>query len=304
MVYIILVAIIALAFCVLTILAFIITKNFLGRRIKQEQFVSSDFGIASEHVTIKTDDGINLAAWKTKSNKDMARGTIIIISGMEQPSVTAYFGFAKMFADNGWDSLLIEMRARGLSEGTTIGLGITEWLDVKGGVDFLSHGGFAKDLPIVVMGTSLGAATAIVAAGEIKKINAVIALSAFASIGNMLAEVLPQYGIPKLIAKIDKPFINMALGFRLGFNALKYSAINGIKKLGSRPILLMHSTEDDQVPYSQYVLLRKVAKENDVNITEFVREGNYHFIVDKLENPTQDEEFSTSIIEFLNNNFE
>ncbi len=53
--------------------------------------------------------------------------TVIILSGIENPSVTAFFGYAKMLADNGWDSLLIEMRARNLSEGEKIGLGYTEW---------------------------------------------------------------------------------------------------------------------------------------------------------------------------------
>lgn len=31
-----------------------------------------------------------------------------------------------MLSDNGWDCLLIEMRARSLSEGNDIGLGMTE----------------------------------------------------------------------------------------------------------------------------------------------------------------------------------
>ena len=293
-------SIIFLALLTLMSIAIYISRMFIKQRINQEQRESLDFGISSERVTIKTDDKINLAAWRTKSSKAGTKGTIVIISGMENPSVTQYFGFAKMFADNGWDSLLIEMRCRGLSEGKSTGIGMTEWLDVKAGVDFLSEDERAKAAPIVVMGTSMGGATVITAAGEVDRTNAVIALSAFSSVVNMLGDVLPRFGIPKFVATLLKPFVNMVLRFRLGFGTIKYTPISGIKKLGKRPLLLMHSTEDDSVPYSQYIKLLTVAKQNNINVVEFERKGNHHFVfVSELESPTTDIEFCEVINGFL-----
>jgi alpha-beta hydrolase superfamily lysophospholipase len=250
-------AVCVVAFAVLVAIPLYISQSFLGRRFNPKQFAPEDYGIAAERIALKTDDGIALAAWRTRA--ETAKGTVVVISGIMNPSVTAYFGCAKMFADNGWDALLIEMRARGLSEGATTGLGMTEWLDVKAGVDFLSQDSVAKDLPIVAMGTSMGGSAVITATSEIPRIDAVMSLSAFASFSDMAVELLPNFGIPRFIAKIDKPFIHLVIGCRLGFGFLKYSPIRGIVKLGKRPLLLMHSTEDEQVPYSQFEKLLEAA---------------------------------------------
>ncbi|WMC92529.1 alpha/beta hydrolase [Kineothrix sp. MB12-C1] len=282
---------------------FMVMPMFLGQRLEQEQYISTDYGIDSERITLKTDDSLSIAAWRTRA--DSPKGTVILLSGIENPSVTAFFGYAKMLADNGWDSLLIEMRARSESEGDEIGLGMTEWLDVKAGVDFLIGDDESKDLPIVTMGTSMGAGTVIIAAGEIPEIDAVISISAFSSWSDMFVEYMSMGGIPKVISVLDKPFVNMYLGLHFGFDALRYSPFNGISKLGERPILLMHSTEDSQVPYSQFEKLLAEANKNQIDVTTFIREGDEHFICyeEYFYVPAQDLEFSKTILDFLNTNF-
>ena len=297
----IVIIIITLTLIGLLIIPIIISKSFLNRRFNPKQYKSDTFDVKSEEMRIITEDGLKLAVWRVRTENEAPKGTVIIISGIMNPSVTEYFGFAKMFADNGWESLLIEMRARGLSEGTTTGLGLTEWLDVKAGVELLSADERVKNLPIVAMGTSMGGGTVLTAAGEIPRINTVISLSAFTTFTDMAVELLPGYGIPKIIAKIDRPFINFVFGFRLGFAKLKYTPINGVKKIGSRPILFMHSKEDDQVPFSHYEKLLLTAKNNNVPTTLFTREGNHHLICysEHLRNPEQDAEFSQAILSFL-----
>ena len=294
-------AVVIVAVIGLIVIPIVISHKFLGRRFQQKQYDPSDYGVAFERITLKTDDGLNLAAWRTWANTESAKGTIIILSGIMNPSVTAYFGFAKMFADNDWDSLLVEMRARSLSEGTTTGFGMTEWLDVKAAVELLADDKAVCTLPIVAMGTSMGGATVLTAAGELPGINAVISLSAFATFTDMAVELLPAYGVPKFIARIDRPFINMVLGFRLGFDVIKYSPIKGLAKLGSRPLLLMHTTEDAEIPYSQFEKLLNVAQENNIQVTTFTREGCHHFVCysEHFLHPMRDKEFGQFILDFL-----
>lgn len=297
------IVLVVLFLAILVAIPFLVMPMFLGQRLEQEQFVSTDFGITSERVTLTTDDALSIAAWRTRA--DNPKGSVIILSGIDNPSVTAFFGYAKMLSDNGWDSLLIEMRARSESEGDEIGLGMTEWLDVKAGTDFLLADGEVKDLPIVAMGTSMGAGTVITAAGEVPEIDAVISISAFSSWSNMFAEYMAMAGIPKAIAILDIPFVNMYMGFHFGFDALKYSPANGIAKLGERPILMMHSTEDSQVPYSEFERLLEAASANNIDVTTFIREGDEHFVCYEqyFDNPTQDTEFSQAILNFLYVNF-
>ena len=282
---------------------FMVMPMFLGQRYEQKQYHSLDFGIPSQRITLTTEDSLSLAAWRTRANH--TKGTVIILSGIQNPSVTAFFGYASMLADNGWDSLLIEMRARSESEGDEIGFGMTEWLDVKAGVDFLSSDPDVKELPIVTMGTSMGGGTVIIAAGELPEVDAVISISAFSSWPDLFADNMAMSGIPRFIGVLDTPFVNMYLGFHFGFDALRYSPINGIAKLGQRPILMMHSTQDTQVPFSEFEKLLQQARKNHIDVRTFIREGDEHFVCydEYFDNPTQDVEFSKAILDFLHTVF-
>lgn len=289
------------AFLVVT--PFLVMPSFLGQRYEQQQYDSLDYGIPSERITLQTDDSLAIAAWRTRAND--TKGTFIILSGIQNPSVTAFFGYAKMLADNGWDSLLIEMRARSESEGDEIGLGMTEWLDVKAGIDFLSEDADVKDLPLVAMGTSMGGGTVIIAAGELPEIDAVISISAFSSFAELFVSYMEMSGIPKVISVLQTPFVNLYFGLHFGFDALNYSPIKGIAKLEERPILIMHSTGDTQVPYSQFETLRKAAEKNNINTDVFIREGDEHFVCYEQyhDDPAQDTEFSQAILSFLEDHF-
>jgi fermentation-respiration switch protein FrsA (DUF1100 family) len=298
-------AFIGLLLVTLILIPVFVMPMFLGQRYERKQFNSVDFGIESERVTITTDDSLALAAWRTRVLNDATKGTVIILSGIQNPSVTAFFGYAKMLSDNGWDTLLIEMRARSQSEGDEIGLGMKEWLDVKAGVDFLSFDENVKNLPIVAMGTSMGGGTVIIAAGELPRINAVISISAFSTFADLFVDNMSMFGMPKFLGILDIPFLNFYIGFHFGFDALKYSPINGIAKLGERSILMMHSTGDTQVPYSEFEKLLKAAESKGVQAATFIREGDFHFICydEYFDDPALDTEFSQAIIHFLEDIF-
>ena len=271
----------------------------LNQRYEQPQFDSLDFGIESERITLTTNDGLNLAAWRTYAEGSKLSGTVIIVSGIQQPSVTAFFGYSQMFAENGWDTLLIEKRARSASEGKSIGLAMTEWMDVLAGVDFLEIDERAGDFPIIALGTSAGGAAVIVAAAEVPRIDGVIAISAYTNFIDAYVDNAPYSGIPRFIANATRPFMWLNLGFRFGFNELNRAPINAIEKLDERPILLMHSTEDWEVPFIHFERLKQAALDVGAHLSTFEREGNWHFVVYDISTPAEDVEFSGAIFEFL-----
>lgn len=298
------IALVVLLLAMLIAIPFAVMPMFLGQRYQQEQFASAQFGIESERVTLQTQDGLALAAWRTRATED-AKGTVIILSGIQNPSVTAFFGYAKMLADEGWDSLLIEMRARSESEGEEIGFGMTEWMDVQAGVDFLDSDTDAKDLPIVAMGTSMGGGTVLIAAGQIPRIDAVIAISAFSSWSDLFVDNMSMFGMPRFLGIMDLPFINLYLGLHFGFGALQYSPINAMAQMDTRPVLMMHSTEDSQVPFSEYERLLEEADKHNVDITTFVREGDEHMMCyeEYFDDPAKDTAFSGAVLDFLDTYF-
>lgn len=282
----------------------IFMSDIVGRRYEQTQYSAADYGLEAERLTLHTDDDLAIAAWRTRAAD--AKGTIIILSGIQNPSVTAFFGYAKMLADAGWDSLLIEMRARSESAGDEIGLGMTEWLDVKAGVTFLEGEADVGQLPIVAMGTSMGASTVIIAAGEVPGIDGVISISALSSWTDTFEDTMATMGVPGYFSVLERPFVSLYLGIHYGFDQLKYSAVDEIANLGDRPILLMHSKEDSQVPYPSYERLLNKAQGSGVPMTSFVREGDEHMICydEFFDTPEKDAEFSAAVLQFLSENFE
>ena len=295
---------------ILILIAFIITAfamipiQIIGKMTNYHSYVSvydsEMFGVKSNKINLETEDGLTLAAWQVEAENP--KGTVIFISGIHNPSVTYFFPHAQMMENNGYSSLLIELRAHGDSEGEKISLGMEEYLDVKAGVDFLKQSEKYKDLPIIVFGVSMGGATAINSIGQINEIDGLISLSAYSNWADVFCDNMVELGVPRFVATLEKPFVWLYLCFDYGFDKIGINPLNEIKKLNGRPALLMHSKEDSQVPFESYERLIKSAKEE---VSSYVREGNYHFITyDGYSNkPWADKEYSSTILNFLNENF-
>ncbi len=272
--------------------------RFWGRRYEQNRHDPAEFGVEAVELTLLTDDGLALASWFVQAGGGAdAKGTVIILSGLQSPSVTVFFGYAKLFAGHGYNSLLVEMRARGLSQGKEIGFGMTEWRDVKAAADYLEGMG----LPIVVMGTSMGAGAAIIAAAEVETIDAVIAASPPSSAQDMFVSYMDTMGVPRFAGGMEMPFVTLYLGLHYGFDALRYSPEKAMAGLHGRPVLLMQSTGDTQVPFWEHEKLLGAALENGVTVQTFIREGDWHFICydEDVFTPWEDTEFAGAVFEFL-----
>jgi fermentation-respiration switch protein FrsA (DUF1100 family) len=278
----------------------IIMKDMVKLHVDQEIHSPSEYGIEATEVGLTTEDGLRLASWEVKAEEP--RGIVIFLSGIHNPSVTAFFGHAKMLADNGYSSLLIEMRAHGKSEGNKIFVGTREYLDTKAGVQYIKSKKEYENVPVIVFGVSMGGATAINSIGEIPEIDGLISISAFSSWPDAFCDNMELMGMPSLITAIEKPFVKLYMGFEYGFGSLKINPLNEIKKLNGRPALLMHSTGDTQVPYKSFERLKKAAPGQ---LETFTRKGDYHFICrdESFEEPWTDEEYSGAILSFLKKNF-
>ncbi|MBU5437329.1 alpha/beta hydrolase [Tissierella sp. MSJ-40] len=266
----------------------------------KETYAAEEFGISSEHLTLKTEDGLNIAAYEVY--KETPKAVIIFISGIHNPSVTAFFGHAKMLQENGYASILYEMRAHGESDGDVIGLGFKEHLDTKAVVDYIKSNERYKDVPIVVYGLSMGAAVAINSIGKIDEIDGLISMSSYSSFEDVFCDNMINSEAPKIITQIQKPFIKMYTTFKYGFDSFNINPKNEIKNLGKRPALIMHSTDDTQVPFSSF---ERIIKNAPGHVETWVREGDLHFIVQdyNMENPESDKEYTEVILTFLNNYF-
>ena len=276
-------------------------KDMVNEHVNFTQiYKAEDYGLTSEKLTLKTSDGVNISAQEVYVKTPKA--VVIFISGIENPSVTAFFDHARLLKEHGYASILYDMRGHGDSEGDEISLGFKEYQDTKAVVDYIRSNVKYEYVPIVVYGLSMGAATAINSIGEIKEIDALVSISAYSSWEDVFCDNMEAMGAPKALAAIEKPFVKIYTTFKYGVHSYLVNPKEEIKKLGKRPALIMHTKGDTQVPYKSF---ERIMENAPKQVETWTREGNHHSFVneDDFDNLKSDPEYTQRIISFLDKYF-
>lgn len=279
-----------------------ITKDMVNMHVNfKKLYAAGDYGLQSETLMLETSDGLKVAAYYVPAEK--AKGSVIFLSGIHNPSVTAFFGHAKWFREMGYDSYLLEMRAHGESEGKLISLGYKETMDVDAVVSRIMGDSIMAEKPIVVFGISMGGAVAINAIGNNPDIDGVVSLSAYSSFEDNFADTMLLMGAPKAYVKLQKPFVKLYTNFKYGWKSSHLSPKIQLGNLGLRPALLIHSTGDDQVPIDN---LHRLLANAPSQVSYWKKEGNHHMILEDeaFLKPWTDEEYIKQISSFFKKNFE
>ena len=207
-----------------------------------------NFGFDAEELLFHSHEpGIQIHGWLLPSSGDSA---IILIHGFEsfswdcsQPDI------ARAYVDAGFDVLVFDLRAHGLSGGRYIGLGWHERDDVHAAIDLLLDRG-VRPGRIGLHGVSYGAAVALLSAAVVPEVGAVVADSAFADIrGLMDSEIENITGIPSvLVRKVFRQGIGIVAKyvFSLDFDLIAPEVV--IPNIAPRPILLIHGSLDPRIP--------------------------------------------------------
>jgi uncharacterized protein len=155
-----------------------------------------DSALAGRHGRLTLNgDGVVLEGWKL-SARGPARGTIVYLHGVADNRGSS-LGAAR-FSERGFDIVAYDSRAHGNSGGDACTYGFYEKRDLRRVIDSLDR------VPVVVMGSSLGAAVALQAAAEDERIRAVVAAESFSDLKTIATEraprFLPQSAIRKAFA--------------------------------------------------------------------------------------------------------
>lgn len=261
-------------------------------------YTAEEFGLVADKVTLETTDGVRLVAYDVYHPEPKA--VVIFISGIQNPSVTAFFGHARMLQEHGYASVLYEMRAHGESEGDVVGLGYKEWMDTRAVVDYIIGQERYEGVPIVVFGLSMGGAVAINSIANIPEIDGLVALSAYSSFADVFADQMVRLGAGWVLATVERAVAWTYLALKFGWESRDMTPIIQIEKLGDRPALLIHSTDDTQVPYPSFTRLVKRAPGH---VETWTRSGDLHMITSDFLDPRNDREYAERILEFLERHF-
>lgn len=181
-------------------------------------------------------------------------GIVVLLHGMDGMDASIPLPHAVFLKDAGYSSLVLDMRAHGCSGGDRIGLAFEEPRDVNAALDWIAAQPDLHDQPVVLFGISMGGATAIRAASERPDVDAVISVSAFASIDRMLSTGM------RSMVRVYEPFVRLAIWVVYSAGPTSHSPLADMPRTATRPVWLIHGTADSQVDVSNAELLIQSAQ--------------------------------------------
>lgn len=262
----------------------------------QTIYKASDFGLEDKMLPIRTKDGYSL--WASEIEVEEPKAVIIYLTDIRQPSITYFYGHARWMKEKGYASILLETRGHGESEGDVVGLGYTEVNDVKAVVDYLRNQDRYQEVPIVLQGVSMGGAAAINAFGQIPEVDALIAMSAYTSVEDVMVDSMRKHGVPEFLCEIERPIMKFALSLVFGSDTVEtLKPIEQIKNANGRPAFLISSSKDTKVLNENTKRFQEAFPEAEY----WVRDSSEHLIIDDLDftKVEKDTEYCNRILDFL-----
>lgn len=210
-----------------------------------------------EQVYIESFDGLRLSA----RYYHLAEGAPVQIQfhGYRGTAIRDFCGGNKLARDMGHNTLVVDQRAHGKSEGKTICFGIKEKYDCLAWANYATKR--FGDVPIILSGVSMGGATVLMAS-ELdlpENVRCIVADCPYSSPKEIIASECKKMGIPP---RLGMPFVK--LGARIFGNLrLSGSAEEAVKNTRV-PILIIHGEADRFVPCE---MSRKIFSANPEMIT-------------------------------------
>lgn len=199
--------------------------------------------IPFESVTITSFDGCTLFGryYQVQDNAPIE----ILFHGYRSCALRDCSGGHALSRKMGFNSLVVDQRAHGSSDGTTISFGINEHRDCLCWIEYVNRR-FGDETPIILSGLSMGAATVLMAAGLNlpKNVSCVLADSPYSAPSAIIEKVCADMHYPVLLCR---PFIH--LGARL-FGHFKLNSCTAERAIANTkvPILIIHGEDDYLVP--------------------------------------------------------
>src|SRR5262245_59751286 len=173
---------------------------------------------------------VELSAWECEA-AGTRRGTIVYLHGIAD-NRSSSVGVIERFRARGFGVVTYDSRANGNSGGDVCTYGFYEKRDQRHVIDTIAPG------PIVLIGTSLGAAVALQEAADDQRVRAIVAAETFSDLRTVATERAPFYFSAPTIAR----------AFRLAEHEGHFTVDDVSPEKAARhinaPVLLLHGTDD------------------------------------------------------------
>jgi len=244
-------------------LHYILSKIFYLPHVSSKH-TPSEYELEHKHEFIRTTHHRKVEIWDI--NPDVRGPVLIAVHGWANTS-DSFLAFAKNMAKKR-RIILLNTRNHGASADEKYMTLVKYSEDIKSVVNHLEHQS-EKIEPIIIMGHSLGGAAALFCASKDSRISAVITVGAFADLETMMRVGFIQNKLPTNLVGSMLTYIE----FRIGEKMVTISPLNTAQSFKG-PILLVHGTKDEVVPFSDFNKISKAAHRE--NVEQLVMKGFGH----------------------------
>ncbi len=206
-------------------------------------YAPENYGLIGRKISIPAKDGIVLSGWLLSGHSDTAKATVIILHGIGSCKETQ-FDRARILADNGYNSVVLDLRAHGESGGDYCTFGYYEKFDIQSVVDSVVQ--ITGGKPVGIWGASLGGAIALQAMGLDHRISFGVIESTF----DEFEKVAIEYGADLMFGMKSKWLTDHVLrksGNIASFDPMSVKPVVSAAAI-DRPVLFMHGNRDDKIP--------------------------------------------------------
>ena len=197
-------------------------------------------GLSYEDIVLIHPRGLRIHGWWLPAAREVpVRGTVYYLHGNAQ-NISTHLANVQWLPGHGYNVFLLDYRGYGLSEGKPR---LPEvYADVQLGLDWLRTARRTEG-PLVVFGQSLGGAMAATVLGEEKNaqaVDCVVLEAAFASYRDITSDIMKTSWLLWPLRWMVVP----------GMPPREQDPEQRIAALSPTPLLIMHSDEDEIVPYA------------------------------------------------------
>lgn len=206
-----------------------------------------------EDASFNTGDGLTLHGWFAPAQgvTDPRHAPTVLHVHGNAGNVSNHFWYSEFLTERGVNVFLFDYRSFGRSEPARRSLRREDvLLDAHAALDYLLTRPDVDPARIGVYGVSLGASIALALAADRPEIRAAVSAEGFASWERIASDKVPIFG---------------ALLVRSGLDAT-----DSVKRLGDRPLLIVHGERDRIVPVRHASMIERAAHDAGVRVELFI----------------------------------
>jgi signal peptidase I len=216
--------------------------RILLRPVRKAPYLQpADVGLAMQDVWIESPRG-RLAAWYLPATNGC---TLICCHGINDNRSQWLPEVARLYRDRGYGALLFDFAGHGQSEGNQVTYGVREQRDLAAALDYLRGRGDVAMRGVGVMGYSLGAITAILAAPTTPDLHVFVLESSLADLERDLGVLFHRFtGLPPV------PFAPLVVFWGQLIGKVRLSEIKPERVIGQiapRAVLIISDQKDSLV---------------------------------------------------------